>query len=98
MFGASMTPGGINTGGPGGDGRGLGLSMMGAPNSAASEHFPNSAGAGAGGDTVMGGMGPGSRRQSSISLGPGGARQILPGQLPGPGRKSSVASVGSMGP
>jgi len=43
-----------------------------------------------------------SRRPSSINLNgaSNGPRQILPGQLPGPGpqaRKSSIASVASMG-
>lgn len=94
-----------------GSGRGLALGMMGAPQSATTENFPNSAGGmgsfvpplSAGLDGGSGNMNPGSRRQSSISMaGPSsaGPRQILPGQLPGPGpqqRKGSMASVASVG-
>ncbi|CAI6337279.1 unnamed protein product [Periconia digitata] len=83
-----------------GSARSLGLGMMGAPGSATAENFsgtgfgaPLSAG-------TDGGNGMASRRQSGIGLsGPGsaGPRQILPGQLPGPGpqRKGSVTSVGA---
>lgn len=91
--------------------RGLTLGMMGAPGSATTENFPGSAGPmGAGFPPPLsagldgpqgGGLGnPGSRRQSSISLAPNsaGPRQILPGQLPGPQRKGSMASVASIGP
>lgn len=93
-------------------GRGLTLGMMGAPGSAAAENFPGSAGALGGfgpplsaglNDPTGGGLNPGSRRQSSISMGApssAGPRQILPGQLPGPGpqqRKGSMASVASVG-
>ncbi|OAK97245.1 SCA7-domain-containing protein [Phaeosphaeriaceae sp. SRC1lsM3a] len=83
-------------------GRGLSLGMFGmggmgsgGPMSASTEQFPQSAGfplsagldggAGSRRPSVMGGMGNA-----------GGPRQILPGQLPGPGaqaRKSSMASV-----
>ena len=84
-------------------GRNLSLGMMGAPNSATTENFPN---VGFGGAPLSAGLDPpvnaggsglASRRQSSIggiNVG-GGPRQILPGQLPGPGpqqRKGSVAS------
>ncbi|KAF2112592.1 SCA7, zinc-binding domain-containing protein [Lophiotrema nucula] len=85
-----------------GGGRSLGLGMMGAPNSATAENFPGSAGGmgfGAPMSAGLDGPGPGSRRQSSISMA-GGPRQILPGQLPGPGpqqRKGSMASVASVG-
>jgi SAGA-associated factor 73 len=75
-------------------GRGLALGMMGAPTSATNENFPQSAGFGA---PLSAGLdsGSGSRRPSAI--GNGGARQILPGQLPGPGqqRKGSMASIGA---
>lgn len=88
-------------------GRSLAMGMMGAPGSATEQNFPGSAG-GMGFSTPLsagldgpGGMGPGSRRQSSIAMqGGGGPRQILPGQLPGPGpqqRKGSMASVASVG-
>ncbi|KAF2201727.1 SCA7-domain-containing protein [Delitschia confertaspora ATCC 74209] len=83
-----------------GTARGLALNMMGAPGSATNESFgqfvpPLSAGL----DGGVTGQAPNSRRQSSISGlgGPStnsaGPRQILPGQLPGPGpqRKGSVA-------
>jgi len=89
--------------------RGLALGMMGAPGSATTENFPGSAGGmsgfapplSAGLDGPGGSMNPGSRRQSSISMASAGAgpRQILPGQLPGPGpqqRKGSIASVASV--
>lgn len=105
MFG-NVTPGadGMNVS------RGMSLGLMGAPNSATTENFPGSAGGmgtfppplSAGLDGPPGGSLAGSRRQSSISMGapPGtGPRQILPGQLPGPGpqqRKGSIASVSSM--
>jgi SAGA-associated factor 73 len=92
--GMSSGQDGINTG------RGLALGMFGmggsgAPMSATTEQFPTSAGfplsAGLDGSA-------GSRRPSVMGLGSaGGPRQILPGQLPGPGvqaRKSSMASVG----
>jgi SAGA-associated factor 73 len=89
---------GMNTG------RGLALGMFGmggmssgGPMSATNEQFPQSAGfplsagleggAGSRRPSVMGGLGSAS-----------GPRQILPGQLPGPGaqaRKSSMASVGA---
>ncbi|KAF2686343.1 SCA7-domain-containing protein, partial [Lentithecium fluviatile CBS 122367] len=70
-------------------GRSLAMGMMGAPGSATAENFPGSAGGmGFGAPLSAGldgaGMGPGSRRQSSIALqggGGGGPRQILPGQL-----------------
>lgn len=94
--------------------RGLALGMMGAPSSATNETFPSSAGGLGGGfapplsagvdGSVNAGLNPGSRRQSSISMaGPtsAGPRHILPGQLPGPtpaARKSSIASVASVGP
>ncbi len=89
---------------PGGDGmssaRGLNLGLMGAPPlSASTEHFPQSAGLGSFGQPLSAGIdGPGSRRPSVIGLGQVGPRQILPGQLPGPGlqqRKGSMASVGA---
>lgn len=84
--------------------RGLALGMFGmggmgsgGPMSATAEQFPQSAGfplsagldsgAGSRRPSVMGGMGSA-----------GGPRQILPGQLPGPGaqaRKGSMASVGA---
>jgi SAGA-associated factor 73 len=95
-----------------GSGRSLALGMMGAPPSATTENFPNSAGGmsnfapplSAGLDGSSGGnLNPGSRRQSSISMAgqsSAGPRQILPGQLPGPGpqqRKGSMASVASVG-
>lgn len=95
-----------------GSGRGLSLGMMGAPGSATNENFPNSAGGMGGFATPLsaglegpagGGMNPGSRRQSSISMAGqnnAGPRQILPGQLPGPSpqqRKGSMASVVSIG-
>ena len=86
-----------------GAGRSLTLGMMGAPNSATTENFPGSAGGMGGFGAPMSagleGPGAGSRRQSSISMA-GGPRQILPGQLPGPGpqqRKGSMASVASVG-
>lgn len=94
---------------PGADGmssaRGLSLGIMGAPMSATNEHFPQSAGGMSGFGAPLGaGLdhpgGAGSRRPSTIAMpggaGGGGPRQILPGQLPGPGqsRKSSMASVG----
>ncbi|ORY10468.1 SCA7, zinc-binding domain-domain-containing protein [Clohesyomyces aquaticus] len=92
-----------------GTSRGLALGMMGAPQSATSENFPNSAGGMGGFPPPLSagldgsGMNPGSRRQSSINMGGSsnaGPRQILPGQLPGPGpqqRKGSMASVASVG-
>ncbi|CAN9161387.1 unnamed protein product [Alternaria alternata] len=88
--GGSMFSGGDNMS----TGRGMALGMMGAPLSATNEHFPQSAGFGA---PLSAGLdsGAGSRRPSAI--GAGGPRQILPGQLPGPGqqRKGSMASVGA---
>jgi SAGA-associated factor 73 len=96
---SGMTSGadGMNTG------RGLSLGLFGmggmgsgGPMSATAEQFPQSAGfpLSAGLDS-----GAGSRRPSVMGLGSaGGPRQILPGQLPGPGaqaRKSSMASVGA---
>jgi len=97
---SSMSNGGdsMNTG------RGLALGMFGMggmgsgnPMSASAEQFPQSAGfpLSAGLDS-----GAGSRRPSVMGgLGSaGGPRQILPGQLPGPGaqaRKGSMASVGA---
>lgn len=85
-----------------GSARSLGLGMMGVPGSATTENFPGagfSAPLSAGTD----GGGMASRRQSGIGIsvsGNGGPRQILPGQLPGPGphpqqRKGSVTSVGA---
>lgn len=79
---------------------GLRLGMMGAPPSASSEGFPGSAGMGgfpmsAGLDGS--GMG-GGRRQSGMMGGTGGSngpRQILPGQLPGPGQRKSSLSAGA---
>ncbi|KAF2277795.1 SCA7-domain-containing protein [Westerdykella ornata] len=106
IFG-TMTPSTENVGS-----RGLALNMLGAPSSATNETFPSSAG-GLGGGFAQplsagvdgsSGMNPGNKRQSSISMaGPSsnGPRHILPGQLPGPSpaaRKSSVASVASVGP
>ncbi|KAH7125529.1 SCA7, zinc-binding domain-containing protein [Dendryphion nanum] len=106
IFG-SVTPSTDNIG----TARGLALGMMGAPNSASTENFPGSAGGmgsfppplSAGLDGPGNGINPGSRRQSGIGMGAPlgtGPRQILPGQLPGPGpqqqRKGSVASVSSM--
>jgi SAGA-associated factor 73 len=89
MF-SGMTSGGDNMN----TGRGLALGMMGAPMSASNEHFPQSAGFGA---PLSAGLdnGSGSRRPSAIGM--GAPRQILPGQLPGPGqqRKGSMASVGA---
>jgi SAGA-associated factor 73 len=92
---------------PMGTGRGLAMGMMGAPGSATTESFPGVAGGMAYGAPLSagldgsGGLGPGSRRQSSIAMqGGGGPRQILPGQLPGPGpqqRKGSLVSVTSAG-
>ncbi|KAF1941900.1 SCA7-domain-containing protein [Clathrospora elynae] len=88
MF-SGMTPGGdsMNTG------RGLALGMMGAPMSATGEQFPQSTGFGAPLSAGLDG-GAGSRRPSTIGI--GGPRLLLPGQLPGPGpqRKGSMASVG----
>lgn len=70
--------------------------MMGAPPSATSEGFPGSAGMG--GFPMSAGLDGGSMRRQSgmMPSAPGGPRQILPGQLPGPGgqRKSSL-SVGA---
>jgi len=102
-------PGGSSGGGGGmfsgfplggsGDGmnsaRGLNMGMFGSMTPSA-EQFPQSAGfpLSAGLDS-----GAGSRRPSVLGMGNangGGPRQILPGQLPGPGqqaRKSSMASV-----
>lgn len=95
-----------------GSGRGMALGLMGAPGSATAESFPGGA-SGMGGfapplsagldGPAGGGLNPGSRRQSSISMAApssAGPRQILPGQLPGPGpqqRKGSMASVASVG-
>ncbi|KAJ4294064.1 SAGA complex subunit Sgf73 [Kalmusia sp. IMI 367209] len=83
-----------------GTARGLALGMMGAPGSATAENFPGSAGGmGSFAPPLSAGLeNPGSRRQSAISMaGSAGPRQILPGQLPGPGpqRKGSIASVAS---
>lgn len=79
-------------------GRGLTLGMMGAPMSASTERFPESAGLGGFGQPLSAGLdsGAGSRRPSAIGMS-AGPRQILPGQLPGPGqqRKNSMASVGA---
>lgn len=76
---------------------GLRLGMMGAPPSATSENFPGSAGMG--GFPMSAGLDAGmARRQSGMGMGTGnGPRQILPGQLPGPGgqRKSSLGVGGS---
>lgn len=101
----------VPSGGDNMSSRGLALSMMGAPGSATAENFPGSAGgmggfatplsAGLDGPTGSA-MNTGSRRQSAISMAGttgGGPRQILPGQLPGPGpqqRKGSMASVASV--
>ncbi|KAL1603379.1 SAGA complex subunit Sgf73 [Nothophoma quercina] len=76
----------------------LRLGMMGAPPSATSENFPGSAGMG--GFPMSAGLDGGSmsRRQSGMMGNSGnGPRQILPGQLPGPGgqRKSSLSVGGS---
>lgn len=103
---SNMPPGGDNMG----TGRSLALGMMGAPSSATTENFPQSAGGmggyapplSAGLDGSSSSLNPGSRRQSSIGMAnaSNGPRQILPGQLPGPGpqqRKGSIASVASMG-
>lgn len=89
--GGSMFSGGDNMS----TGRGMALGMMGAPLSATNEHFPQSAGFGAPLSAGLDG-GAGSRRPSAI--GTGGPRQILPGQLPGPGqqRKGSIASVSAI--
>jgi SAGA-associated factor 73 len=96
---SGMTPGadGMNSG------RGLTLGMFGlggmgnsGPMSASTEQFPQSAGF-----PLSAGLdgGVGSRRPSVMGMGSaGGPRQILPGQLPGPGaqaRKSSMASAGA---
>lgn len=76
---------------------GLRLGMMGAPPSATSEGFPGSAGMG--GFPMSAGLDGGSMRRQSgmMPSAPGGPRQILPGQLPGPGgqRKSSLSVGGS---
>jgi SAGA-associated factor 73 len=94
-----------------GTARGLALGMMGVPQSATTENFPVSAGGMGGFATPLsasmdgpagGGLMSGGRRPGSISMaGPtNGPRQILPGQLPGPGpqqRKGSMASVASAG-
>lgn len=94
-------PGGGNAAfsGMGGDnlnsGRGLTLGMMGTPMSASVENFPSSAGLGGFGQPLSAGLdsGANSRRPSTIGM-PTGPRQILPGQLPGPGqRKGSMTSV-----
>ncbi|PSN73853.1 SCA7-domain-containing protein [Corynespora cassiicola Philippines] len=103
---SNVTPGGDNMS----TSRGLALGMMGAPTSATTENFPNSAGGMGGfapplsaGLDGSSGSGLNSRRQSSISMAGAnnsGPRQILPGQLPGPvpqQRKGSIASVASMG-
>jgi SAGA-associated factor 73 len=72
----------------------LGGMGSGGPMSASTEQFPQSAGF-----PLSAGLdgGAGSRRPSVMGLGSaGGPRQILPGQLPGPGaqaRKASMASV-----
>lgn len=102
---SAMAPGSENLG----TGRSLALGMMGAPGNATAENFPGSAGGMGGFATPLsagldGSVNPGSRRQSSISMAApssAGPRQILPGQLPGPGpqqRKGSMASVASVGP
>jgi SAGA-associated factor 73 len=88
-------------------GRSMAMGMMGAPGSATEQNFPGSAGVMGFGAPLSagldgpGGMGSGSRRPSSIAMQSGGGpRQILPGQLPGPGpqqRKGSMASVASVG-
>lgn len=91
---------------PGADGmtagRGLALGMFGmsgmggGPMSATGEQFPQSAGF-----PLSAGLdgGSNSRRPSVMGVGnAGGPRQILPGQLPGPGaqaRKGSMTSVGA---
>ncbi|UPX21053.1 SAGA complex subunit Sgf73 [Ascochyta rabiei] len=77
---------------------GLRLGLMGAPPSATSESFPGSAGMG--GFPMSAGLDGGNmgRRQSGMMANGGnGPRQILPGQLPGPGgqRKSSLSVGGS---
>lgn len=75
---------------------GIGGMGSGGPMSATNEQFPQSAGfpLSAGLDS-----GAGSRRPSVMGLASAsGPRQILPGQLPGPGaqaRKGSMASVGA---
>ncbi|KAL6705151.1 SAGA complex subunit Sgf73 [Coniothyrium glycines] len=77
---------------------GLALGMMGAPMSATADRFPDSAGLGGFGQPLSAGLdsASGSRRPSTIGVA-AGPRQILPGQLPGPGqqRKGSMASVGA---
>jgi len=79
-------------------GRGMALGMMGAPMSASTERFPDSAGLGGFGQPLSAGLdsAANSRRPSTIGMSTG-PRQILPGQLPGPGqqRKGSMASVGA---
>lgn len=83
--------------------RGLSLGIMGAPMSATGDRFPDSAGLNSafGAPPLSAGLdsAANSRRPSAIGMpgGAGGPRQILPGQLPGPGqqRKGSMASVGA---
>jgi SAGA-associated factor 73 len=82
--------------------RNLAIGMNGAPSSATAENFPN-VGFGmplsAGLDGQVG-SGMTSRRQSGIGMaapGSAGPRQILPGQLPGPGPQQRKGSVTSMG-
>ncbi|KAF2995512.1 hypothetical protein E8E13_001227 [Curvularia kusanoi] len=75
---------------------GLRLGIMGAPPSASSDGFPGSAGMG--GFPMSAGLDGGMARRQSGMLGSAGSgpRQILPGQLPGPGqRKSSLSAGGS---
>jgi SAGA-associated factor 73 len=103
--GGSSGGGGFFSGFPmgGNDGmntsRGLAMGMFGSM-TPSGEQFPQSAGFPL--SASLDG-GAGSRRQSVMGMGSanggggGGPRQILPGQLPGPGaqaRKSSMASVG----
>lgn len=77
---------------------GMRLGLMGAPPSATSENFPGNAGMS--GFSMSAGLDGGNmgRRQSGMMANGGsGPRQILPGQLPGPGgqRKSSLSVGGS---
>jgi SAGA-associated factor 73 len=79
-------------------GRGLALGMFGmgglgsgGPMSASTEQFPQSAGFPL--SASLDG-GAGSRRQSVMGPGSaGGPRQILPGQLPGPGAQARKSSI-----
>ena len=86
--------------------RGIALNGIAIPGSAGSAEgggFPGSAGLGGFAQPGSAGLdGPGSRRGSAlgmglgmgVGMGTGGQRMIAPGQLPGPQRKGSMASVG----